>query len=107
MPRYFYLLENLALFNSCLILVEMELSAPLSLLFQLFWELAGTNLNTRTEFHMVDILVSILTETDEIDDALFDALLAPLLPKRKVRIITDKHAARCRCVRLSVYQCPK
>ncbi len=78
-PRYFHLLESLALVRSCLLCVQFDSHSLLLALFGTLLEVGReAELPGSVEFHVLDILSSCLDELEPIPPKLLDIILLNL-----------------------------
>jgi hypothetical protein len=81
--RHYYLVENIALVKSCLILVDFENDDLLIRFFNKFFDLGANQLSSRVEFHILEIMNSLIVESQSISPRLLDTILLHLVSPLK------------------------
>ncbi|KAL4647766.1 hypothetical protein GN956_G8141 [Arapaima gigas] len=82
--QYFYLLENISLMKSYRICFELKDSDKIFIqLYRTLFQVINNGHNQKVHMHMVDLMSSIIFESDTISQELLDTVLVNLVPAQK------------------------
>ena len=83
-PRYFYLLERLAIVKSFVLMIDLRCDDLVRQLFETAFEAINPEHSIRVENHLLDILITTLEELDTVPQPLIDAILENLTEAAQV-----------------------
>mmetsp|Transcript_13616 Transcript_13616/g.22441 ORF Transcript_13616/g.22441 Transcript_13616/m.22441 type:complete len:1290 (-) Transcript_13616:585-4454(-) len=82
-PRYFYLLERLAIVKAFSILIDLNAHDTLVHIFESFFNIIKPEHSNKVQTHMLDIMGSIIEDYESVPTELLETILARLVPPLK------------------------